>query len=176
MLVVDDDCCVTEASLPACRLLGLSRDEVQGRALGDLFAPGDADRLDGVWRAFHEAGGHAGPFELAGPAGREPIDISVTAAILPGLHLVLLSLSGATGPDAANGGEAVPARVPTARERQILGMLASGDTDTQIAGKLQLSPATVQTHVRNAKAKLGARSRAQAVAMAMRRGLILTDD
>ncbi len=51
-------------------------------------------------------------------------------------------------------------------------MLAGGDTDVQIAGKLELSPATVQTHVRNAKAKLGARTRAQAVAMALRDGLI----
>ena len=37
---------------------------------------------------------------------------------------------------------------------------------------LALSPATVQTHVRNAKAKLGARTRAQAVALALQRGLI----
>jgi DNA-binding CsgD family transcriptional regulator len=51
-------------------------------------------------------------------------------------------------------------------------MLASGDTDVQIAAKLELSPATVQTHVRNAKAKLGARTRSQAVAMALRDGLI----
>jgi DNA-binding CsgD family transcriptional regulator len=63
-------------------------------------------------------------------------------------------------------------RGPTARERQILSMLAAGDTDVRIAGKLELSPATVQTHVRNAKAKLGARTRAQAVAMALRDGLI----
>jgi DNA-binding NarL/FixJ family response regulator len=58
------------------------------------------------------------------------------------------------------------------RERQILSMLASGSTDADIAERLELSPATVQTHVRNAKAKLGARTRAQAVAMALRGGLI----
>jgi len=40
---------------------------------------------------------------------------------------------------------------------------------------LELSPATVQTHVRNAKAKLGARTRAQAVALAIRSGLIAAD-
>ena len=51
-------------------------------------------------------------------------------------------------------------------------MLADGDTDVQVADKLDLSPATVQTHVRNAKAKLGARTRAQAVALALRRGMI----
>jgi DNA-binding CsgD family transcriptional regulator len=40
---------------------------------------------------------------------------------------------------------------------------------------LALSPATVQTHVRNAKAKLGARTRAQAVALSLQRGLIDLD-
>ena len=176
MLVIDDSRLVTEANLSACRLLGLARDEVQGRGLSELFAPSGAERLEGVWRVFHEAGGHAGPFELAGRGPHDAVDISVTAAVLPGLHLVLLSPSrGLTGPDMAAVTDGPPARVPTARERQILGMLASGDTDTQIAAKLELSPATVQTHVRNAKAKLGARTRAQAVAMAVRRGLIVAD-
>ena len=63
-------------------------------------------------------------------------------------------------------------REPTAREREVLDLLADGATDDQIAALLQLSPATVQTHVRNAKAKLGARTRAQAVALALHRGLI----
>lgn len=61
---------------------------------------------------------------------------------------------------------------PSSRERQVLALLASGGTDRQIAEMLDLSPATVQTHVRNAKAKLGARTRTQAVALALRRGLI----
>jgi DNA-binding CsgD family transcriptional regulator len=54
----------------------------------------------------------------------------------------------------------------------VLRLLASGATDVQIAAWLSLSPATVQTHVRNAKAKLGARTRAQAVALALQRGMI----
>jgi DNA-binding CsgD family transcriptional regulator len=62
--------------------------------------------------------------------------------------------------------------VPTAREREVLQLLAGGRTDGQIAQLLELSPATVQTHVRNAKAKLGARTRAQAVAIALQRDLI----
>jgi DNA-binding CsgD family transcriptional regulator len=63
-------------------------------------------------------------------------------------------------------------REPSVREREVLALLASGATDREIARLLELSPATVQTHVRNAKAKLGARTRAQAVAMALQRDLI----
>jgi two-component system nitrate/nitrite response regulator NarL len=63
-------------------------------------------------------------------------------------------------------------RAPSAREREVLDLLAEGATDGEIATVLELSPATVQSHVRNAKAKLGARTRVQAVALALRRGLI----
>ena len=63
-------------------------------------------------------------------------------------------------------------RDPSVREREVLALLASGATDREIAQLLELSPATVQTHVRNAKAKLGARTRAQAVALALERDLI----
>jgi DNA-binding CsgD family transcriptional regulator len=184
LLVVDDDCRVSEASLAACRLLGLGRDDVIDHALPELLSPPAADRLRAVWAPFHETGGHAGPFELAWPNGAARLDISVTAAVLPGRHLVVLARSdngdaaGRPIPGLAAPPRSTPAadgrlsRGPTARERQILGMLASGDTDVQIAAKLELSPATVQTHVRNAKAKLGARTRSQAVAMALRDGLI----
>jgi len=57
----------------------------------------------------------------------------------------------------------------------VLTLLAMGSTDVQIAQQLGLSPATVQTHVRNAKGKLGARTRAQAVALALVGGLIDVD-
>ena len=178
LLVVDDDCRIVEANLAACRLLGLARDAITGRELGDLMMPAAAERLEGVWSAFHRSGGHAGPFELVERTAREPVDLSVTAAVLPGRHLILLSPGEAGDPPVPriNGHGPEMPRQPTSRERQILAMLAAGDTDTQIAHKLELSPATVQTHVRNAKAKLGARTRAQAVAMALRGGLIAGDD
>lgn len=56
-------------------------------------------------------------------------------------------------------------RVLSDRERQILGLLACGFTGAEVAGRLFLSPATVRTHVQNAMRKLGARTRAQAIAI-----------
>ncbi|MDX6636528.1 MAG: hypothetical protein QOJ01_39 [Solirubrobacterales bacterium] len=56
----------------------------------------------------------------------------------------------------------------TAREREILGLLATGLSGAEIASNLVLSPETVRTHVRNAMAKLGASTRSQAVVMALR--------
>jgi PAS domain S-box-containing protein len=178
ILVVDDEGQVAEASLAACRLLGVSRQEVLGAELPDLLSPAAAERLRLAWPTLHEEGGHAGSFELPWGGGGAPVDMSVTASVLPGRHLVLLEATGAEEPAASpatSGARRTALRSapgPTAREKQILAMLAAGDTDVQVAATLGLAPATVQTHVRNAKAKLGARTRAQAVAMALREGLI----
>ncbi len=54
------------------------------------------------------------------------------------------------------------------RERQILELLAEGLRVKEIAERLQLSPATVHTHVRNAIAKLEVDTRTEAVALAVR--------
>jgi two-component system cell cycle sensor histidine kinase/response regulator CckA len=60
----------------------------------------------------------------------------------------------------------------TARERTVLHLLAQGQTNDQAGAELSISPDTVQTHVRNAMKKLGADTRTQAVATALRRALI----
>lgn len=191
LIVVDDDRNCLETNLAACRIAGRSREELLEGTLDDMLAPSMRERLENVWKAFVESGGHAGPFELAARGEAEgSVDINVTSEVLPGRHLLILTRSdeaqapadaagglGAPGSVARSRPPAEPAqqqggRLPTAREREILGLLASGSTDGQIAASLDLSPATVQTHVRNAKAKLGARTRAQAVAMSLQRGII----
>jgi DNA-binding CsgD family transcriptional regulator len=53
------------------------------------------------------------------------------------------------------------------REREVLALLAGGNTVQEIATDLSLSPLTVRTHVRNAKDKLRARTTAHAVAIAL---------
>jgi DNA-binding CsgD family transcriptional regulator len=69
----------------------------------------------------------------------------------------------------ASGSRRVAGAPLSTREREILGMLAGGVSGAQIAESLVLSPETVRTHIRNAMAKLGATSRAQAVALAVKR-------
>ncbi|WP_396928911.1 alpha/beta fold hydrolase [Mycolicibacterium sp.] len=58
------------------------------------------------------------------------------------------------------------------REREILGCVAHGLGDREIAEQLQLSPHTVHRHVANIRRKLGATSRTAAVAQAARLGLV----
>ena len=179
VLVVNDRRRCAEANEQACDLIGLSREEIVGRRLDTLLKPDMRGRLSHVWTAFSEAGGHAGPFTLAN--GNE-IQIALTPNLMPDRHLLVLSpiAPGTTAPatqaEAEHGlaeeTSGAQLRPPSARELEVLTLLAEGATDPQIAKQLDLSPATVQTHVRNAKAKLGARTRAQAVALVLERGLI----
>jgi DNA-binding CsgD family transcriptional regulator len=167
LLVVDDECVCVEVSLGACRLLGSGRAEVVGLGLSELLEPGSRDRFAASWPGARELGGQLGTFAFRAPPSVVEMGATVTAQILPSRHLI--GLEPAAAPVEPRG-----LRAPSAREREVLDLLADGATDGQIALALQLSPATVQSHVRNAKAKLGARTRAQAVALALRRGLIGT--
>ena len=60
----------------------------------------------------------------------------------------------------------------TARELQVLTLLADGLEQSEIAERLAISPKTVATHIERILAKLGVRSRAQAVAVAYRETLV----
>lgn len=59
----------------------------------------------------------------------------------------------------------------TEREKEIVGLVAEGLSNDEIAQRLFLSPATVRTHVGRAMMKLGARDRAQLVVFAYQSGL-----
>ncbi len=69
------------------------------------------------------------------------------------------------------GGSRVPSLTP--REQEILGMLAEGLPNKAIASRLGISDHTVKTHLEAIFDKLGASTRAEAVARAVRAGLLL---
>ncbi|MFF2045501.1 response regulator [Kitasatospora sp. NPDC058170] len=59
----------------------------------------------------------------------------------------------------------------TAREAEVLALIAEGLSNAEIARRLFVSPATVKTHINNLFAKTAVRDRAQAVAYAFRHGI-----
>jgi len=76
----------------------------------------------------------------------------------------LTLLSRRVGPGQAGG--------LTARELDVLRLMAAGHTDKEIAQQLAVTEATVKSHIRTVFNKMGTANRAQAVALAMRMGLI----
>jgi NarL family two-component system response regulator LiaR len=59
----------------------------------------------------------------------------------------------------------------TEREREVLVLMIEGLNNTQIAGRLNVSPSTIKSHVSNILAKLGVASRTEAVTLALRNGI-----
>lgn len=80
---------------------------------------------------------------------------------------------GGTYVDGRLAGTAATKRAPlTERELAVLRLLASGHRNEEIARQLFISPETVKAHLTKATRKLGATTRTQAVAEALRQGLI----
>jgi NarL family two-component system response regulator LiaR len=69
-----------------------------------------------------------------------------------------------------------PTEPLTAREIEVLKVLALGLSNEQIAGRLYISEATVRTHVSNILAKLRLVNRTQAALYALKEGLISVED
>lgn len=60
----------------------------------------------------------------------------------------------------------------TERELEVLKLMVDGLNNTQIAGKLMVSPSTIKSHVSNVLSKLGVASRTEAVTLALRTHIV----
>jgi DNA-binding NarL/FixJ family response regulator len=107
---------------------------------------------------------------LTKDAGADEIKAAIEAVVAGGAaidpavqrHVVDAIASGPVEP---------PAELPdglTQREVEVLGLMADGMSNSEIAEHLVISMATVKSHVNHLLAKIGARDRAQAVAYAFR--------
>lgn len=185
MLIADDQRRWVTGNDAACDLLGIAREEVPWYRMDDFTPPGERQKLEEQWKAFLASGGAEGWYQLYVPdRGPIPLEFSATANVLPARHLSVF-----IPPDEASRGQAGDApvldaawtpvmledggRLPlTEREREVMTLVASGLQSSDIAERLFLSPETVKSHVQNAMGKLGAHTRAHAVAIALVTGQI----
>ena len=96
------------------------------------------------------------------------------ALLAPSVTRRLISRFVASQPPAP--GTATGLEQLTAREREVLLLIARGLSNAEIAESLVVSRATVKTHVGRVFAKVGARDRAQAVVRAYEHGLVESPD
>jgi DNA-binding NarL/FixJ family response regulator len=113
-----------------------------------------------------------------------PVEFSATANVLPARHLSVFIPSEEGSAEQVKSSSAreetwAPVTVEgsgrlqlTEREREVMTLVASGLQSGDIAERLFLSPETVKSHVHNALGKLGAHTRAHAVAIALVTGQI----
>jgi DNA-binding NarL/FixJ family response regulator len=132
-----------------------------------VVARGDALLSPSVTRAviaaFTANGGSPSPRPPRG-SGSAASGSAASGSLVPG--------SAGSG-SAALGGRATPPGLAslTERERQVVGLVASGLSNDEIARELVVSPLTAKTHVSRAMTKLNARDRAQLVVLAYEHGL-----
>lgn len=184
MLIADDQRRWVTGNSAACDLLGIARDEIPWRTMDEFTSPSERKKLEEQWAAFLASGGAEGWYQLYVPdRGPVPVEFSATANVLPARHLSVFIPPEEASPEAkkALAGDATWApvaaegsgRLPlTEREREVMTLVASGLQSGDIAERLFLSPETVKSHVHNALGKLGAHTRAHAVAIALVTGQI----
>ncbi|SLI87836.1 Possible nitrate/nitrite response transcriptional regulatory protein NarL (LuxR family) [Mycobacteroides abscessus subsp. bolletii] len=137
------------------------RDELPTRVL--LSAHDDAAI---VYRALEEG--------AAGFLSKESTRTELVGAVLDcarGRDVVAASLTAGLAGEIRKRTQPAGPSLST-REREVLRMIAAGQTVPAIARALFLAPSTVKTHVQRLYEKLGVGDRAAAVAEAMRRGLL----
>jgi DNA-binding NarL/FixJ family response regulator len=109
---------------------------------------------------------------LTKDAGRAEIGMALRAAAAG--HSLFDPVVSARLADAMTRPPAPPARLPdgiTQREAEVLGLIARGHTNAEIAAALFVAETTVKTHINNAFAKIGARNRTEAAGYATRHRL-----
>jgi DNA-binding NarL/FixJ family response regulator len=146
----------------------------------EVFGPSFVyERARSQWR-LAEALAEAGQREEAQQAWRLALDVARGLAAQPlvrALHDLGRRARLDTGPvdaaAAAEGAGAAPGLLSglTAREREVLRLLAQGSSNREIAAELFIAPKTASVHVSNILAKLGAASRTEAAAIAHRNGV-----
>jgi DNA-binding NarL/FixJ family response regulator len=86
--------------------------------------------------------------------------------------VVTRTLLGLPSPDALGNGDGGRSLHLTAVERRVLSLVSDGKANKQIAVELGLSPLTIKNHIARIRARFGAADKAQAVALAIRAGLL----
>jgi DNA-binding CsgD family transcriptional regulator len=180
MLIADDHRRWVTGNAAACDLLGLALQEVCWHTMDEFTAPAGRLRLEQQWPAFLGGGSAGGSYELSLPErGPLTVEFSAIAHVLPGRHLVVFVAPAAaegatvhTSPWVVVADSGRRAHL-TKREREVMTLIAAGGRSGDVAQQLFLSGETVKSHVHHAMVKLGARTRAQAVALALLTGQIV---
>ena len=178
MVLVDDSRRHVEANGAYLRLVERSRADLVGRPIDEVLAGPPALPLSDWWTTVSR-GEFQGQTELLQADG-EVVRVQYAGhpEVVTGRRLVLFVALHTGRPRArGNGGGPPGAGEPrlSPREREVVHLVALGETAREIADDLHISHDTVRTHVRNAMAKLNARSRPQLVAVALGHGLIAPD-
>ena len=165
VVVADDERRYVHANAAACDLLGVPHEQLIGMRTEEITGT-PTDQVEEVWRRFRDAGVLAGTFPIPSPVGPRNVPYIAIADVPPGRHLAIFI------PERDDG-----AWQPLSqREREVVALVAGGATGREVGEALSVTAATVETHIRNAMRRLGARNRSHLVTLAILRHEIEVGD
>ena len=173
MALVDDERRLVDVNPAFVRLLGRKRDRLLGAHLWDCVAGGPVF-TPAQWTAALAAQRFHGEAELIRADGTHvAVQWAGATEVATGQRLVLfVALSTSRWGNSFRRSVTID-RDPSelsARELEIVQLIAHGESGPEIAAELHIAHDTVRTHVRNAMKKVGARSRAHLVAKVLGEG------
>jgi DNA-binding CsgD family transcriptional regulator len=193
VFVCDERDLILEANATARELLGAVRSEIVGRPFHDVAGFRDVfgNRVCTNGCSLHQMVNRGEPIQahdldLPTPAGdtvRVRISVVVLMGPQPGSYRMVYHVSPAAAPVAVGPPAPQAAALPTngkgsdvphltRRERQILTRLVEGERAREISQSLGIRVNTLRSHTQNILRKLGARSKVEAVSLALRQNLI----
>jgi PAS domain S-box-containing protein len=173
LIVADDDRALVRVNGGWTELSGYTADQSLALRIDDVLAPESRPGFGMRWSDLMNAGAATARITLLCADGkRVEVRYSAVANAVPGKHVALLLAQRGAQASLVRPARGRRAGQLTPREQESLRLVALGMTTISAAERLGISPETVRTHVRNAMNKLGARTRAQAIAVAMRDGEI----
>ena len=173
LMAADDNRQIVRVNARWSDLTGYDADVAVGMRIDDLLAPESRPGIEMRWSDLLGTGLATARVVILRPDHvRVAVRYGAFANVLGGVHIGAYLAEPGQDTRALRPARARRAGQLTRREQESLRLVAMGMTTTAAADQLGISPETVRTHVRNAMNKLGARTRAQAIAVAMRDGEI----
>jgi PAS domain S-box-containing protein len=170
MALLDERRRCVEVNGALLKVLGCRRDAVVGHHSWEHVKDGPA-ATEREWQAMLRGGDFSGEVELVATDGSTiAVQYAAHPETVTGRRLILFVTVDVARHGRFRRDPGVRSEELTAREREVVHLVALGYTGREIADQLHIAHDTVRTHVRNAQEKLGARSRAQLVAIALGEG------
>jgi DNA-binding CsgD family transcriptional regulator len=165
VVVADDERRWVHANAATGALLGIDHRDLIGMRLEEVTGT-PPEEAEEAWRRFRRAGVQVGTFPVPSPVGPRNVPYIGIADIAPGRHV------GIFIPERDAGGW----QPLSQREREVVALVAGGATGREVGKELSVTSATVETHIRNAMRRLGARNRSHLVTLAILRHEIEVGD
>jgi PAS domain S-box-containing protein len=163
---------ITDVNPAFCKLATREAPNLIGRDATEVLAD-SGDAHEAPWQSGTD---RPGPLSAARRVVRpdgQAVPVQLTASLVRDASGAASHWLCQCTPKLLAGVESAPDGDPLSyRERQVLGLLAHGQDGPAIAERLSLSPETVRSYSQSARDKLGAKTRTEAVALALVRGEI----